>query len=202
MNIDPNNIQAGLSASQPGEVGNLSASGITSRASEITDLTALTTTVTKVFYKENEDVIYKCLGWGTLSIIGIGFIVYYFVLNICITEYNVPFFLKSEKLTLIAGYEITVRITFISLVISLTVFCIKMMRNYLSMYEHIRHKIVLLESMPTLVLATGNRDISKTAYNKILEMVISLDNIDKIKNEDININSLMEILKKLPEKDK
>lgn len=74
-----------------------------------------------------------------------------------------------------------------------------MLRSYLHLYERNRHKLLVLESMPTLVYAKGSVTQSEIAYNKILEMLIHLGNMGIIGKEgdgesSIPIEALIKLL--------
>lgn len=97
-----------------------------------------------------------------------------------------------------------IRITVVSIFVSAIVFCLKMLRSYLHLYEHNRQKIAVIKAMPTLIYAIGNEEQYKLAYAKILEMILHVGNMGIINKEDdaTTVNLFLELFKKVTEKDK
>ena len=100
------------------------------------------------------------------------------------------------------SYDIGVRVTVISLFISIIAFCLKMMRVYLSLSEKIYHKLAIVESMPILVHANKDRELFKSSYSKIVEMLVEIDkSAGTGKDDDIKIEGLVDFFKGIIKKD-
>jgi hypothetical protein len=196
-----NTNTSGISEGDSSGANNATDTGMASLSQEISDFANLTTVVRNVFDKEITSVLKRGVIWVILFLFCVGFLICYYMHNMDWTEKTLPFFLKPANLTLASGYEIGIRITLVSLIISFLIFCLKMIRNYLALYEQLRHKLIIIDSMPTLILASDEDDVYKSSYNKIVDMLVSIDNINTINNEEIKVNSIIDFLKEVSKKD-
>ncbi|MES2702386.1 MAG: hypothetical protein V4649_07095 [Bacteroidota bacterium] len=135
--------------------------------------------------------------WTFLSISGL--------LILCVWAYYYQIFVGGWKPNFKVGtieiwYDVGIRLIMMSLVISVIVFCIKMTSKYLLLCGEIRHKISIINSMPSLLHSSGDKKLFNTLYVRITEMLV---NITDNKLEPIEIpklDGLIESIKKLTDK--
>ncbi len=100
-------------------------------------------------------------------------------------------------------YEITLRVMFVSFFISIIVFCLRMMQNYLALYEQLRHKVAIISSMPRLVYGSQDEGLFKTSYAKIIDLLIQLGDTKGVtKNDEILKQPLGDLISVLAKKTK
>lgn len=94
-------------------------------------------------------------------------------------------------------YDIILRIIMMCIIMSVIIYCIRMMAKYLLLLGDIRHKISVISSMPSLLKSSDDKELFKKLYEKIVEMLI---NAAENKSETIEIikpDGLIEIIKNL-----
>ncbi len=128
--------------------------------------------------------------------IAVGLIILVFIFySLIICDYLKPNFESVNDIEI--AFDIGVRITIISLVITLIYYCLRMLKIYLSLYEKARHKYAIIASLPILVNGSGDSELYRTTYSKIVEMMIEVGkDTSKEKEEEIKLNSLLDIIKK------
>ncbi len=137
-------------------------------------------------------ITFFCIALGIV----IAIIIFYFlIMEGCLKP-------DFNNATLEISYDIGIRVILISLAISIIAFCLKMMRVYLSLYEQMRYKNAILNSMPYLVYANDDSEFFKSSCNKIIEMLIQLNKDVSIGKEEevITSSALYEIVKLLKDK--
>ena len=102
-------------------------------------------------------------------------------------------------------YEMAIRITFISLVTSVIVFCLKIVRSYLHIYEKLQHRMLILDCIPTMVSINVEGVENKATYNRLLEAIIHYGNTGIIAKEEKEANesmsSILDVIKKISGKE-
>lgn len=160
-----------------------------------TDIDKLTTTVQRVrsiFIEEVRLVRRRVYIFMWIAII-ISAILTFFYVRVIGWNNFLPDFDKAN--TLKTWYQISLRIMFVSFFISIVVFSLKMMRNYLALYEQLRHKLAIISSMPVLVYASKNDELFKTSYTKIIDLLIQLGNTENIgKSDEILKQPLLDLI--------
>ena len=100
--------------------------------------------ILKTFENERRELFRKIVIWSGLCLVLITFLIIFY----CQHVLNLKF---DSTWTWQVGYDTAIRITIISLFVSAIVFCLKMLRSYLYLYEQMRHKIIVVRSMPELI---------------------------------------------------
>ena len=96
-------------------------------------------------------------------------------------------------------YFTAIRLTFVSAVFYVGIYCFKMLSATFQMYQHNKHKQAILNSLPSLVVASlyqkdaVNQD---TLYNKILDIILTFSNTGIISNEH-EVKPTSDILQKI-----
>lgn len=124
------------------------------------------------------------------------FLVISYALIFCNCSWLLPDF--NTKIILKTWYEISLRLVFISLLISIIVFCLKLLKSYLSLSEQISHKITVINSISAILYANEkDDDLFKIAYIKIVEVLVQGNNMGLFpKEEESKMQSnLIDLLK-------
>ncbi|HWY13065.1 MAG TPA: hypothetical protein VN026_17140 [Bacteroidia bacterium] len=185
-----------------GSSSGTSGEGITIVQSEIEKFRSLIKKVKDAFITQKKAISIKIIIFLSLAAGIIALLTGYYIYHILLEKKDLPFYIIQNKLDLIAWYEIGLRVTFISLSVSIVAFCLKMMKKYLSSYEEVKHKITVIDAMPTIVKGTEDKDLFKVSYIKIVDMLIGLSDKEFEKGNEISIvNSVPEFLKDVTKKD-
>lgn len=88
-------------------------------------------------------------------------------------------------------YFTAIRVTLLTAVFFVGVYCFKMLSATFQMFQHSKHKLTVLNSLPSLIVASQHQmkegdsvSVEPTGiYNKILDIIISFSNTGIIGNE-------------------
>ncbi len=165
--------------------------GLGATRQKISDLTAITDKLEEIFITESSNLRDMLVLWSFILLVFIVFLVCFYL---HIWNHSYP-----DKWSWQVGYETALKITIISLFVSGIAFCLKMIRSYFHLYEHNRHKIAVIKSLPTLIYASGDSGQYKFAYSKIIELIVQANNMGIISKENdasISTDLVKELIKK------
>ena len=95
-------------------------------------------------------------------------------------------------------YYTAIRLMLSGVFISLMAFCFKMLRSYMHMAEHNRHKLTIIKSMAYLVGAGKNQEQRDIVFNSLTQMITDFGNIGIISQDSDfkNSNTFIEMADK------
>jgi len=95
------------------------------------------------------------------------------------------------------GYKIAVRASALAALIFGLTFSIKMLKSYINMLEHNKHKLAVIRTMSSLVSSAITESQRETIYSKMIELVVKKENFGIMTKE--NDLKQFELIKKFCE---
>jgi hypothetical protein len=150
--------------------------------------------VKQMFVDSGKNIYDRLILWVVLC-----FALLFFIIMFYNKLFNIVF---PENWTWQIGYSTAIRISAIGALFSILAFIIKMIRSYLHLYEHNKHKQVIVSSMSNFVGAATSKEQRELIYFKLIEMVVQMENTGMINKESENkeVISVKELLQALTKK--
>lgn len=82
------------------------------------------------------------------------------------------------------AYKIAIRISSLAMLIVALSFSIKMLKSYINMLEHNKHKLAVINTMSSLVSSAITENQRETIYSKMIELVVKKENFGIMSKEN------------------
>lgn len=182
---------------RPDNLASAGGDAITPPSQRITELTEIIQQAVGVFDTSRKSLLTQILIWSSICL---------FIIIITATIYFCYFFkiVPPEFWTWQVIYTTAIKITFITALFFVGTYCFKMLSATFQIYQHVKHKLSVLRSLPSLIVASEHQkkeggDMSNeqiTIYNKVLDIIITFSNTGIIGQEQ-ELKPTQDILSKI-----